>query len=120
MRSSYSKQWEKAIATEYDTLRNTGTFEWVPSLPHGRKAVGSRFVFREKHDGNGNLVKQKARIVAKGFSQVPGEDFSEMFSSVAKFTTLRRSLHSPLFSIWNGWIPTSFHGLDMDHFLAGN
>ena len=23
-------------------------------------------------------------------------------------------------SIWNGWIPTSFHGLDMDNFLAGN
>ena len=92
MRSSYSKQWEKAIATEYDTLRNTGTFEWVPSLPHRRKAVGSRFVFREKHDGNGNLVKHKARIVAKGFSQVPGEDFSETFSSVAKFTTLRTLL----------------------------
>ena len=92
MWSSYLKQWEKAIATEYDTLRNTGMFEWVPSLPHGRKAVGSHFVFREKHNGNGNLVKHKAHIVAKGFLQVPREDFLETFSSMAKFTTLRMLL----------------------------
>ena len=31
-----------------------------------------------------------------------------------------RSLHSPVYSIWNGWIPTPFHGLHMDYFLAGN
>ena len=31
-----------------------------------------------------------------------------------------RSLHSLVYSIWNGWIPTTFHGLHMDYFLAGN
>jgi len=57
-------------------------------LPDGKKAVRSQIVFKEKLDGHGNQVKFKARIVAKGFSQVPGEDFTEMFSSIAKFMTL--------------------------------
>ena len=54
-----------------------------------KKAVGSQIVFKEKLDGHGNQVKFKARIVAKGFLQVPGEDFTETFSSVAKFNTLQ-------------------------------
>lgn len=51
--------------------------------------MGSRIVFKDKLDGQGNHVKYKARIVAKGYSQIPGEDFTETFSSVAKFSTLR-------------------------------
>jgi len=58
-------------------------------LPKGKKTVGSQIVFKEKLDGHGNQVKFKACIVAKGFSQVPGEDFTETFSSVVKFNTLR-------------------------------
>jgi len=50
--------------------------------------VGSCIVFHEKRDGHGNLIKFKARIVAKGFSQIPGEDFTDTFSSVTKFSTL--------------------------------
>jgi len=40
-------------------------------------------------DSYGKHVKFKARIVAQGFSQVPGLDFTKMFSSVVRFTTLR-------------------------------
>ena len=53
---------------EYAQLQKLGVFEVVDGLPNGRKAIGSRIVFREKRDGHGNLVKFKARIVAKGFS----------------------------------------------------
>src|SRR5271154_1077835 len=89
MQSTCSKQWEEAIATEFKQLKLSGTFEWVKDLPSGRKAIGSKIVFREKRDGNGKVTKYKARIVAKGFSQVPGQDFHFTYSSVAKFTTLR-------------------------------
>ena len=37
-------------------------------IPKGKKAVGSRIVFKEKLDGHGQQIKFKARIVAKGFS----------------------------------------------------
>ena len=84
----HSKEWEKAIDTEYQTLQNIGTFEWVPKLPEGRKSIGSQIVFRFKQDGDGNITKYKACIVTRGFSQIPGQDFTDTFSSVAKFTTL--------------------------------
>ena len=69
-------------------MQKARVFEWVDKLPKGKRAIGSRIVFKKKLDGHGQRIKFKARIVAKGFSQVPGEDFTETFSSVAKFTTL--------------------------------
>ena len=81
--------WIEAVEKEYQQLEDMGVFEWVKTLPDGKRPVGSRVVYRDKLDGQGNHVKYKARIVARGFSQVPGEDFTETFSSVAKFTTLR-------------------------------
>jgi hypothetical protein len=77
---------------EIAQLKATGTFEWAQEAPEGRKVVGSRWVFKEKRDGKGNLVKYKARVVAQGFSQVPGQDFNATYASVAKFTTLRALL----------------------------
>jgi len=69
-------------------LQNARVFEWINTIPKGKKTVGSQIVFKEKLDEHGQQIKFKARIVAKGFSQVPREDFTETFSSVAKFTTL--------------------------------
>jgi len=88
----HSKEWKKAIDTEYQTLQNTGTFKWVPKLSEGRKSIGSGIIFRLKWDGNGNITKYKACIVARGFLQIPGQDFTDTFSSVTKFTTLRTLL----------------------------
>ena len=83
---------EKAIATELEQLRSSGTFEWVSKVPDSRKAIGSRIVFQTKRDGDGKVVRYKARVVAKGFSQVPGQDFEVTFASVARLTTLRALL----------------------------
>jgi len=87
--SPHSKQWEKAIESEFNQLVKAGVFEWIDCLPNDKKAVGSHIVFKEKLDGHGKHIKFKAWIVAQGFSQVPGLDFTETFSSVARFTTLR-------------------------------
>ena len=62
------------------------------NLPDGWKAVHSKVVLKEKHDGDGNIIKLKAWIVAKGFNQVPGQDYELTFASIAKFTTLRTLL----------------------------
>ncbi|WCJ24325.1 Transposon TyH3 Gag-Pol polyprotein [Euphorbia peplus] len=49
-------------------------------------------VFKLKRDGNGKLVKYKARLVVKGFQQKKGIDFDEIFSPVVKMTSIRAVL----------------------------
>jgi len=61
-------------------------------LPEGKKTVKSWIVFKKKLNEHKSQVKFKAWIVAKDFSQVSREDFTETFSSVAKFTTLHTFL----------------------------
>ena len=83
-----SKQWEQAMANEYNSIMENGTWELVP-LPQGRKPVGCKWVYKLKRDVAGNIKTWKARLVAKGFSQVEGLDFTETFPPVAKFTSIR-------------------------------
>jgi len=53
-------------------------------LPKGRKAVKNRWVFNIKLDG-----RYRSRLVAKGFSQVEGIDFDELFSPVVRYETVQ-------------------------------
>jgi len=76
------------VKFEYAQLQKLGIFEVVDGLPNGRKAIGNCIVFREKQDSHSNLVKFKACIVAKCFSQIPREDFTDTFLFVTKFSTL--------------------------------
>ena len=62
------KKWELAVCVKFAQLQKLGVFKVVDSLPNGREAIESRIIFQEKRDGHSNLIKFKARIVAKGFS----------------------------------------------------
>jgi hypothetical protein len=51
--------------------------------------VGSKWLFKNKFNAQGKVEKYKARLVAKGYSRVEGIDFGEIFSPVAKLTSIR-------------------------------
>ena len=58
-------------------------------LPDGRELVGCKYVFKKKLDAIRQDNKYNARLVAKGYAQVKGVDFGEIFSLVAKFSSIR-------------------------------
>ena len=69
-------------------------------LPPNRKAIGCKWVFRVKENSDGTLNKFKACLVAKGFHQVQGFDFTETFSPVIKPITIRLILTIALSYKW--------------------
>ena len=83
MASKQSENWRKAGEREYQSLIDHDTWDLVP-LPHGKKLIGSRMVFRVKYDEHGQIERYKARLVAQGYSQEYGKDYIEVFSPVIR------------------------------------
>ncbi|GKD14881.1 putative ribonuclease H-like domain-containing protein [Tanacetum coccineum] len=58
-------------------------------LPNGKRAIGTKWVYRNKKDERGIVIKNKARLVAQGYTQVEGIDYDEVFALVARIEAIR-------------------------------
>lgn len=83
-----AEQWRQAMEAELNNMQQQGTWEIV-KRPMDRNVIGSKWVFVKKRDQEGNVVKFKARLVAQGFSQIHGIDYTETFSPVIHKKTIR-------------------------------
>jgi transposase InsO family protein len=83
--------WMAAMQREKDSLEHRGAFERVTPIPKDRKAIGVRWTFVHKYNPDGSIKrgKEKARLVAQGFSQREGIDFAETYAPVVKMTSTR-------------------------------
>nr|GEV22761.1 putative ribonuclease H-like domain-containing protein [Tanacetum cinerariifolium] len=58
-------------------------------LPKGKRAIGSKWVFRNKKDEKGIVIRNKARLVAQGHTQEEGINYDEVFAPVARIEVIR-------------------------------
>ncbi len=68
---------------EIQALESNNTWH-LTTLPKGKKAIGCKWVYRVKRNSEGDVDRFEARMVAKGYLQVEGEYYTEVFSPVAK------------------------------------
>ncbi|GJZ99618.1 putative ribonuclease H-like domain-containing protein [Tanacetum coccineum] len=63
---------------------------WIlVDLPKGHRAIGTKWVFRNKKDERGIVIRNKARLVAQGHTQEEGIDYDEVFAPVARIEAIR-------------------------------
>ncbi|KAK1420482.1 hypothetical protein QVD17_22111 [Tagetes erecta] len=112
--AALNPNWVDAMNKEMEALSRNGT--WIiTDLPPGRKAVGSKWLYKIKHKPDGQIDRYKARLVAKGYSQREGLDFDETFSPVVKMVTIRCVMS---LAVQNNW---PLFQLDVDNaFLYGS
>ncbi|GJS52198.1 retrovirus-related pol polyprotein from transposon TNT 1-94 [Tanacetum coccineum] len=66
-------------------------------LPNGKRAIGSKWVFRNKRDERGIVIRNKARLVAQWYTQEEGINYDEVFAPVARIEAIRLFLAYALF-----------------------
>lgn len=103
-----------AMCEEMKALSQYSTWDLVPRTPRSN-IVGSKWVFQTKFLVDGSIDKLQARLVAQGFTQVPGLDYSATFIPVVKASTVCIILSLVVLNKW------PLHQLDVKNaFLNGN
>jgi hypothetical protein len=75
--------WVNAMREELENFERNQVWELVDPPPNF-KPIGTKWVWKNKEEGNGEVVRNKSRLVAQGYSQKEGIDYEEMFAPVAR------------------------------------
>ncbi|KAK1607249.1 hypothetical protein QYE76_030922 [Lolium multiflorum] len=74
---------------ELNNFKRNKVWTLVEKPKECRNVIGTKWIFKNKQDEFGNVVRNKARLVAQGFSQVEGIDFGETYAPVARLESIR-------------------------------
>ena len=72
-------------------IEKNETWELVPR-PKDKNIIGTKWMFKNKMNEDGQIIRNKARLVCKGYSQIEGIDFEETFAPVARVEAIRMFL----------------------------
>lgn len=87
------------MSTEIDAFARNGTYDLVPRQPH-YNVVGNQWLYKNKFNADGSHKCCKSRLVAKGYNQEYGRDYTKTFNPVIKATTLRLVLDVAVSHAW--------------------
>ena len=82
------ESWVEAMHDELLQFQRNDVWTLVPKL-EGEHIIGTKWIFRNKTDEEGNVIRNKARLVAHGYSQMEGVDYDEIFVPVACIESIR-------------------------------
>nr|GFB82306.1 retrovirus-related Pol polyprotein from transposon TNT 1-94 [Tanacetum cinerariifolium] len=82
------ERWVEAMQEELFQFSLQKVWRLV-DLPYGKKAIGTKWVYRNRKDERGIVVRNKARLVAQGHIQEEGIDYDEVFAHVARIEAIR-------------------------------
>lgn len=111
-------QWKLAIQSELRSLQEHGVFSDPLECPAGVKPISGRFVLTLKRKPDGSIDRYKARYVARGFTQRPGQDFTATYSPVLDFPCLRLMFGITAAMDWvmeTADVTTAYLYADLDH-----
>jgi len=87
------------MSEEFNALVQNHAWTLVHQPPNVN-IVGNKWVYRIKYGPTGSIDRFKVRLVAQGFSQLPGLDYTETFAPVIKLSTVRVVLSLALLNNW--------------------
>jgi hypothetical protein len=79
--SSKDDHWVKVMNDEIDQIEKNNMWEMV-HRPEGKNIIGSKWIFKNKLNEQGQVVRNKERLVYKGYAQIEGLDFDETFAPI--------------------------------------
>jgi len=82
------RKWKSAMIEKLESLKKNETWELV-ALPKGKRPIDVKWVFKIKLKFDGSIAKYKSRLVAKGFLQKYGIDYTKVYAPVARLETIR-------------------------------
>ena len=80
--------WVNAMHEELNNFTRNQVWELV-ERPKDHNVIGAKWVFWNKQDQGGIVVRNKARLEAQGYTQVEGLDFGETYAPVARLEAIR-------------------------------
>ena len=80
--------WILAMQDELNQFKRNDVWDLAPKPKH-KNIIGTKWVFRNKLNEQGGVIRNKARLDAQGYNQQEGIDYTETFAPVARLEAIR-------------------------------